>query len=476
VIRDPRRNTSCVGIPEVSMPPMPFGWRGVETHRWPTARAFRVVEPDGFGTIAGGNMRRASIIMMAVLAAGCASTPAPQAAAPSPHLLLLAADRDGAQSDFFAVVDVRPGSATAGKVVATTPFGHRHSMPHHMEYVLPPAGTLLFANAHHAEATMLVDVADAPAVRIAKSFAPPAPLRFPHDYVRLANGNVLVGFLRSNGADGRNTEAGDGGIAEYTASGELIRSASASAPGHKDPVRVYAIQPLPAIDRILTTSARMMEEKSANVIQVWRHSDLTLLKTIDVPAGRKPNGAPLDWAAEMPFGPRLMPDGSVLLNSYMCGFYRVTDLASDTPKIAHVYDIQGRDAAKSASRVGCSVPVVIGRHWIMPVAGSQMLVVLDVADPAKPKEVSRLLLPEDFNAHWAARDPGSNRIVVGAEMEKERGMYLLTFDAAGGTLAIDTSINPGSTRPGYIDLDHQAWPHGDSGPAWAHSGLFLPAR
>lgn len=270
-----------------------------------------------------------------LLVSGCATTTPPLASAPSPHLLLLAADKDGAEEDFFAVVDVRPSSPSAGKVIATTPFGHRNSMPHHMEYVLPPGGTLLFANAHHPEQTMLIDVGDAPAIRIVKSISPPKPLRFPHDYARLTSGNVLMGFLRSEDAKADDTVSGHGGIAEYTAAGDLLRSASAAVPGHAAPIRVYAILPLLDINRIVTTSARMMEKHSANVIQIWRYSDLALLKTIDVPAGRKPDGTALDWAAEMPFGPRRMNDGSVLLNSYMCGFYRLTDLASDSPKIAH---------------------------------------------------------------------------------------------------------------------------------------------
>jgi hypothetical protein len=413
-----------------------------------------------------------------LLASGCATSgpdsAQPPTPAPSPYLLLLAADRDGAEEDFFAVVDVRPSSPSAGEVLATTPFKHRNSMPHHMEYVLPAPGRLLFANAHHPEETMLVEVGNAPAIRIVKSIQPPKPFRFPHDYARLPSGNVLVGFLRSEGANADDKTGGHGGIAEYTADGEFLRSASAAVTGYPAPVRVYAILPMPEIDRIVTTSARMMEKHSANVIQVWRYSDLTLLKTIDVPAGKKPDGTALDWAAEMPFGPRRMSDGSVLLNSYMCGFYRLTELSSDSPKIAHVYDIQGRDPANISGRVGCSVPVVIGNHWIMPVAWSQMLVVLDVTNPAAPREVSRLLLPEDFNAHWAAKDPASNRIVVGAEMEKERGMYMLAFDASSGVLSVDASISAKSARPGYIDLDQHAWPHGVSGTAWAHSALFLP--
>ncbi|WP_157981469.1 LVIVD repeat-containing protein [Cognatilysobacter tabacisoli] len=429
-------------------------------------------------------MKTASLLLAPLLLGGCASVPPtadiapPAAAGPSPYLLLLAADKDGAEEDFFAVVDVRPESPDLGKVVSTQPYGHRKSMPHHLEYVLPAGGRHVFANAHHPERTLLLDVSAAPALRITKSIAPPAPLRFPHDYARLPNGNVLMGFLRSDGpspkASDTESPGGHGGLAEYTAAGELLRSASAAVPGRAEPIRLYAILPMPDIDRIVTTSARMMEKSSANVVQVWRYSDLRLLHTIDVPDGRKPDGTPLDWAAEMPFGPRRMADGSVLLNTYMCGFYRLTGLASDAPSIAHVYDIQGRDPKDPSTRVGCSVPVVVGTHWLMPVAWSQMVVVLDIADPAAPREVSRLQLPADFNAHWAAKDPASDRIVVGSEVEKERGMYLLRYDPSG-MLSIDTRVGAGSDRPGYIDLAAQSWPHGPSGAAWAHAGLFLPA-
>ena len=424
-------------------------------------------------------MKIAPLLFASLLLPACATTSSKNSPTPSPYLLLLAGDKDGKEEDFFAVVDVRHGSSTAGKVISTRPYGHRHSMPHHMEYSLPARGTHLFANAHHPEETMLVDFSNAPSIEVKKSIrVAPAPFRFPHDYARLPNGNVMVGFLRSEGAS---PVAGDtdlpgnhGGIAEYTSGGELLRSASAAVDGYAKPIRVYAILPMLDLDRVVTTSARMMEKSSANVIQIWRYSDLKLLKTIDVPPGKKPDGSPLDWAAELPFGPRRMPDGSILLNSYLCGFYRLTDVASDTPRLAHVYDIQGRDLVTLHTRVGCSVPVLTGDHWIMPVAWSQMVVVLDVSDPSSPKEVSRLSLP-DFDPHWAAKDPRSNRIALGAEMEKEKGIYVLLYDPAAGTLAVDRSVSTRPDRPGYIDLTQQEWPHGTSGEAWAHAALFLPA-
>jgi hypothetical protein len=163
------------------------------------------------------------------------------------------------------------------------------------------------------------------------------------------------------------------------------------------------------------------------------------------------------------------------MNSYMCGFYRLTAIASDRPRLTHVFDIHGRDPSSGRTRVGCSVPVVIGHHWIMPVAGSQMVVVLDVADPASPREIGRLQMPSDFNAHWAAKDPGSDRIVIGAETGEEKGVYILLHDPRTGQLRVDPSIQSPGAPEGYLDLANMVWPHGPSGAARAHSALFLPA-
>ncbi len=98
--------------------------------------------------------------MAIFVAATSAASAAPPNKQPSPYVLAFAGDRDEKQSDFFAVIDVRPGSATLGKVVATLPIGMTASMPHHLEYKLPKKGQLLFANAHHHEMTLLIDTSD----------------------------------------------------------------------------------------------------------------------------------------------------------------------------------------------------------------------------------------------------------------------------------------------------------------------------
>jgi hypothetical protein len=423
--------------------------------------------------------------MRAILAAGacfvvaCGSgQPLGSTSDASPYLLVFAGDRDEKEEDFFAVVDLRPGSRTVAQVVASVPIGMRGSMPHHTEYELPPPGELLFANAHHHEATLLINTSNALNPVVERTIQPPRPFRFGHDFARLPNGNLILGYLRSEGPSPKSGDdllpGGHGGIAEYSPRGEYIRSASAAVEGNDEPIRTYAIVPMLEIDRIITTSAPMLEDHVADVVQIWRYSDLTLLHTIQVPDGRTADGTPLPGAARFPFGPRRLADGSIFLNSYACGFYRLSNIASDSPVLSNVYTLQVPEPTEPNSiRGACGIPVVIGQYWIMPVGRAHTIVVLDISDPVKPREVSRLDTPGDFNPHWLAKDPRSNRLVVGAELGGEQGMFVLTFDSAIGRLQFDPTIRSPDGRAGYIDLEAQNWPHGSSGPAWGHAALFL---
>jgi hypothetical protein len=346
-----------------------------------------------------------------------------------------------------------------------------------MEYTLPPSGELLFANAHHHEMTMLVDVTDPLALRVVKTFGPPAPLRFPHDYHRTPSGTRLVGFLRSDGRSIDTTETetpgNSGGIAEYTADGRLLRTALAGNAGSK-PVRPYAFALLPALDRLVVTSAPMMESTSADVVQVYRYSDLRLLETIDLPPGKLADGRVVEGSQRAGFGPRVLPDGSVFLNSYGCTFYRLTEIASDDPRLDTFFALDTPPPPRPGwMRGSCGIPTVFGRYWIQPVGQLHAVVVLDIADPASPREVFRLSTLSTFNPHWIARDPRSNRLVLGAELGGEQGLYLLRFEERSGRLAFDSTLQA-EGRVGYVSLRSQSWPHGTTGPAWAHAALFLP--
>ena len=402
-----------------------------------------------------------------------------QSGVESPYLILFAGDQDQADSDFLAVVDLRPDSRDFGKVIATTPTGMKASQPHHMEYVMSPPGELLFMNAHHHEMSLLVDVSDPRAPRVVKSFHPPAKLRFPHDYSRTPNGTRLVGFLRSEGPSPNRAETAlpgnHGGIAEYTAEGELLRAVSAGTANSSEPIRPYAFALLLDIDRLVVTSAPMMEVTWADVVQIYRYSDFSLLKTINLPTGRLADRREIEGSQRAGFGPRVLSDGSVFFNTYGCAFYRLSDISSDNPRLENVLTLETPEAPPGPGRIrgSCGIPVVFGTHWLMPVGQLHTVVVLDIANPTTPREVSRLPTPKSFNPHWLARDPRSNRLVLGAELGGEEGFYLLRFDAQTGRLTFDPAFK-GDGTTGYVSLKNHLWPHGSSGPAWAHAALFLP--
>ncbi|MEP7346313.1 MAG: hypothetical protein ABI877_13670 [Gemmatimonadaceae bacterium] len=413
--------------------------------------------------------RTAVLLLWALGLPAC--RPAPYAATASRYVYIWAGDKDEKDSDFLAVVDVRPQSATYGEVIATEPVGMTGSLPHHLEYELPDSGQLLFANGHHHEAIFLFDsrVADHP--RLVRTLPPVAPYRFPHDMVRLPNRHLLVGYLRSDGPSPLPSDStmpgGHGGIAELDTNGVLLRSASAADSAFQVPIRPYSFAILPAIDRVVMTSAVMMEDTSADVLQFWRLSDFHLLRTLQVPPALLPNGRVLPHGHGLPFEPRVMPDGSVLLNAYGCGFYRVTDIDQATPRIENVYSIDVPPEQMGA----CGVPVVVGHYWIMTVGSLHALVTLDIEDPARPREVSRLLADTTFRPHWAAKDPGANRMIVGAENGGENRMLMARIDTTTGRLSWDTSLHSADGGLG-ISFQRAQWPHGSTGEAFGHAALF----
>jgi hypothetical protein len=115
-------------------------------------------------------MRLAAVAACLVLIACTTPSREPpvQSGVDSPYLLIFAGDRDEADSDFLAVIDLQPKSPALGKAIATTPINMKASMPHQMEYTTPPGGELLFVNAHHHEKSLLVNVGDPRAPHLVK--------------------------------------------------------------------------------------------------------------------------------------------------------------------------------------------------------------------------------------------------------------------------------------------------------------------
>jgi hypothetical protein len=386
-----------------------------------------------------------------------------QSQQPAPYIYVWAGDADSLESDFLAVIDVRPGSSTYARVVSTLPVGARATTPHHTEHQLE-SDRLLFANGFGAGRTFRFDLTRADRPRLLGSFTKLGGFSFPHSFVRLAGGHMLATF-QGRGAG----NVPPGGLVELDRQGRLVRATSARAPAFDSShMRPYSLAVLPAIDRVVSSSTDMLADFGAH-LQIWRLSDLALLRTIELPATGEGDGhaheASIKARGEdhhlLPGEPRVLPDGrTVLLATFTCGFYRVTEIDGPKPRV---------DFLRAFGGENCAVPVLAGSLWIQTVPDEHALVTLDVTDSAHPRDVGRLVFDSTFSPHWLALDEGGTRLVVN---DGKARILLLTRDPRSGGLQIDTSFrDPEATVPG-VSFARAAWPHGATGTAVPHGSVF----
>src|SRR5687768_4262713 len=324
---------------------------------------------------------RLTCLILVGLACRQAEPPATttESAGTASYLYVFAGDADhgASESDFLAVIDADTTSATYGHVRATIPIGAGGTMPHHTEMAMPSGGRSLFANSFMTGRTYLFDFANPLETRIAGMLDSVPGFRMPHSFARLADGNVLATMQFGDGS----LKGDPGGLALFTAEGRFIRavsSADSSFPGAG--IRTYSLDVSAATDRVITTSTPMdTSSTTADVVQLWRLSDLTLLRTI--PFKRT---SP-DSTSRYPFEVRFFPDGrSAMLNTYNCGFYLLSGLDGDRPTLEPVL------ALEHPRNIGCGVPLLVGNWWIMPIANAHEFVVYDVSDPRRPRRASTL--------------------------------------------------------------------------------------
>ncbi|MDE2148663.1 MAG: hypothetical protein KGJ55_02270 [Gammaproteobacteria bacterium] len=347
----------------------------------------------------------------------------------------------GLGNDFLAVFDVRPGPAF-GKLVAMLPVGEA-VQAHHTNYA-EPSNDVLYANDWLGNSTYVFDLRDPLHPRLLRKFGSVGAFGYPHSFVYLANGNTLATFQYSGGFN-----HAAGGLVEFDPQGRVVRTVSAEVPGHPD-IRPYSLSVVANSDRVVTGSADMMAAQVSHVVQVWRLSDLKLIKTMQLPP------AP-DWiydTATDSSEPRVLADGkTVLVPTFNCGLFLVRNLASDKPTLQHVYDFGYRM---------CEVPVVAGDFLVETMQSGHAIVSLDVHDPEHPHEVSRVLLPPDEYPHWLALEPDGDRLAITGYGALAAKVRFATIDRRTGKLTLE---------PDTINFT-RAWPDGWKGSAMPHGAVF----
>lgn len=404
---------------------------------------------------------RPALLVAALAGCGNEAAPVVPALGDSEYLYLWTASADSGSPDFLAVVDIRPDTGRYGAIVTTLPVPGTGNVPHHTEHELA-VDRHLFANGFASGRTFVFDLTEAARPRLAEEFGDQAGLSHPHSYLRLPNGNVLATFQVAH----TDQTMRPGGLVELTNRGQVVRSGSAAGAEVPAGLRTYSAAIVAPLDRIVTTTTDMDKKNpyQANHLQIWRLSDLALLQTITLPPG--PNGEQ-NYSAE----PRILSDGrTVLVTTFACGLYLVDGLESDTPSARLVGTFPRSEGTY------CAIPVVSGRYLLITVPAYPAVVALDISDPLKPREASRLTLQPGDVPHWIALEPNTRRLVLTGYGKLEHRLLIATFDSATGALALDSRFREaGDSLPGFR-FSGRAWPHGATGAGVPHGAVFsLPS-
>lgn len=404
------------------------------------------------------------LLLVAATATATSSKVARQA---GDYLFVWSGDQKNAGKDFLAVIDADPASATYGHLVTSVATDQVSTRPHHTEYVMPADG-MLFANDFDAARTFVFNLNDPLHPKIAAEFSDEDGYAFPHSFVRLPNGHVLATFqyksgdmpMHGNMMDGATYRSGSisGGLVELDNSGHAFRAGSSADSSMPDAaLQPYSLAVLPKIDRVVVTNSPMQNDAPfrSNTAQLWRLSDLKLLKTFRLDPG------PELYAHTSPEEVRVGPAGAVYIQTLACGLERVSGLADDQPKAQLVYTFPG---------TWCGVPTFSGHFLVQSVPDIHGFIVLDMSDGTHPREVSRLVISPDYASHWTGLDPDTGRIVITSGRAGDR-TYLLKLDPSTGALSIDRAFRGEDGEIGF-SFASRKWPHGWTGAGKPHGAVF----
>lgn len=262
-------------------------------------------------------MRKVLILALALLGA---TAPVPRS---SQYVFAWATEigptAKSAGQDFLAVFNAAPDSADFGKLVAFLPVGKTGTFTHHSNNDLPANGRL-FAEDFNSGKWFVFDLRDPLHPKLIARHSNEGQFTHPHSFQQLPNGDTLATFQYT----GENKAAG--GLVELDPTGNLVRMTRSAGTGVHDFIRPYSMEIVPKLDRIVMSSTDMAPTTpDSHSIQIWRLSDLKLLKTIALPkpqddgddVARDTSNARPHWIAKEPLGDRIVLTGYSSMRTHM---------------------------------------------------------------------------------------------------------------------------------------------------------------
>ena len=191
-----------------------------------------------------------------------------------------------------------------------------------------------------------------------------------------------------------------------------------------------------------------------SVLQLWLTKPLAPLALISL----APNGK--DRGHIAPSTVTTIANGAMFANTFYCGLYQVRALEGDTPTASRVFTFPGGDSDDNL----CAVATTVGNYWIQAVAALPGVMVLDLSDPAAPREVARLVVDGARFAkpHWVSANRDGTRLAVTG-----MGPWVLMarFDPATGAIALDSTFQENGAPGISVKAPNGAMLH-PHGVAW----------
>jgi hypothetical protein len=436
-------------------------------------------------------MRGWGVVVAALaLAAGCGRQDAPLFTG-EPYLLVWAGDADRANSDFLAVIDADPTSASYGKVLKTYPVRSRGNEAHCL-LAEPRDDRRVFATGLLASRVLAFDLAQplAPKLLHVDDVAHGRRFWAPHEVASLPNGRVVVAFAdpaRYRG-EPRELVGSPGGLAEYTADGQLVREIPADDPATRGLIIAPYGAAASAVAGCLVTTNNAHgytpttegERMPGISVQTWRVDDLRLMKTIVLQAG------PRGEENLGPLAPRFMRRRPlVYVNTDQGGALYLSDSAhTPYPTFRLVFDFG------PGTLPGGAAITPDDRYYVTALTGRNRVASLDLSDPWRPALASAVRLGPEPDAdarrggpHYLAMGADGSRVAVssytmdvpGYERDGERRVHIVRLDPSTGRLRVDGAFRDEFTDEVGVDFNRITWPHGDTGPARPAGLLFVTA-